>query len=144
MRGGGAAVGVLLCFPGADFRARGCSSMAEHLLPKQIARVRFPSAPPPAFPQVGAIWRHAQACHWCARDAPRASLVVATVSGVLFWRHSEAAAAFFARPGRRVFGDRLADRTYTSANVRWGAGGWVVFGGIALVSGLVGLVQSLI
>ena len=46
MRGGGAAVGVLLCFPGADFRARGCSSMAEHLLPKQIARVRFPSAPP--------------------------------------------------------------------------------------------------
>src|SRR5690606_23029860 len=27
-------------------RIRGCSSMAELLLPKQTARVRFPSAPP--------------------------------------------------------------------------------------------------
>jgi hypothetical protein len=69
--------------------------------------------------------------------------VVVTISGVLLWRHSEAAAAFFARPGRRMFGDGLADRTYTSANVRWGAGGWVVFGVIALVSGDVGLVQTL-
>src|SRR3546814_3065371 len=44
-RGGGAGRGR--CYAGgAPEGARGCSSMAELLLPKQIARVRFPSAPP--------------------------------------------------------------------------------------------------
>lgn len=36
----------LLCWPSTPWRVRGCSSMAELLLPKQTARVRFPSAPP--------------------------------------------------------------------------------------------------
>ena len=38
-------------------RARGCSSMAEHQLPKLIVRVRFPSSAPRIKAQVGSSFR---------------------------------------------------------------------------------------
>lgn len=65
------------------------------------------------------------------------------VFGIYMLVKPERTTEHFKREGSGLFGDRFANRTYTTSNMRTGAAGFVVGGSFFVIVGVVFLVRTL-
>jgi hypothetical protein len=68
--------------------------------------------------------------------------IAVIVAGIAILRHPDAVATFFRRAAKPMYGQKLSSRLYTTRGARAAGAGYVAFGCISIVVGIVVLIAS--